>query len=470
MRELSAIKTTAWLLAAGLLVLALVVGCGGDVNPTEAKEHFFGPVAMAVEPFPLQDDGPLLYAVNTWGGSLTILRVQGYEIIKDHSDDPFNPAVIWLGTAPHDIAITPDGALLYVADANNDVLRTVDPADPWTVTELDLQLEGARLSIVPAVIDRETLESSTPEVWRERSELWIAEPMANRLLVWDHAAMELAGEVALPGSPVELQVSLDGRQVFVTTDEGMLYVVDAAARALSGVEVALGGYPGDIVENPDSDDLYVLNVDPPRLHIIDRGTWTEVDEQLFFPAALNHMALSTDGEYGFITADDGFVYYYFPERRRVCGSSHTQPRFYDKGPGSNPQLTNIETKDCVTSDEKWRVSYLQLEDAWEVEGTSSGLQYTLAYTGQAYASDRGEIRFVVRGGDLHPSDGDTFRFSTDVGERPVPVGATPRMVVVSPIADDEEFFGKDRVFVADPGTNSVTRLITFDTENRNIID
>ncbi|MDP8223990.1 MAG: hypothetical protein P9L99_11570 [Candidatus Lernaella stagnicola] len=466
---MSAGRTTTILMIL-LALLLLMIACGDDYQPEEVKEHFFGPTRLAVHPDVLQDEGPLLYAVNTWGGSMTIIRVVGYDIIKDHSLDPYNPDVIWLGKAPHDIVITPDGGTLYVTDALRDAVRLVDPEDPWTVSELDLEFDGARLDVVPPVIDRDTLEFTTPEVWRERPEIWFMDGANDRLVVWDHAAMEVAGEVALPSTPVEIEVSVDGQSVFVTSVDGMLRVVDAAAQALTDIEVFLGGKPGAIAENSDNDDLYVLNIDPPQLHIIDRRDWQQTDEEIYFHAALNDMALSTSGAYGFVTSDDGFLYYFFPRQRRVCGSSYEPPRFFDKGPNSNPELTDIQTKDCLTSEEEWRISYLQSIDAWEVEGTSSGLQFTYAATGQAYASDRDEIRFVIRAGDRAPSDGDTFRLFTDSGEPPVPIGTVPRGVIVSPVADDEEFFGEDRVFVADPGTNSVTRLITFETDNRNIID
>lgn len=458
------------IVVAAVLSAAFVwlAACGGGGGQALEDRHFYGPTEMVVEPVPLQER-VLAFTVNTWGGCLTIFEVNGYEIVRDYSDEEFDRDVLWLGTAPQDIAVTPDDSLVYITDANPDRVRTVETIKPWTVREIDLELDAARVSIAPAAIDPETLVSTVPELWSRQPDVWFTDPKQNRLVAWDHASQGVVGVVELPAAPRDLQVSRDARQVFVTCDDGTVRVVDAITRELTDRAVDLGGLPGRIVESPDSRSLYVLNIDPPQLHVIEANTWRQTEDQLFFPAALNDMALSTDGRYGFISSDDGYVYYFFPESRRVCGSSFSDIRFFDQGAASNPRLVNAETRDCVTRREEWEIRYNQLADAWEVEGTVSGVQINLAFTGQAYESDRGELRFLIRGGDRHESDGDKFRLQTDVGIAPVPAGATPRGIVVSPI-NEEEDFGEDRVFVADPTSNSVLRLITFDDENRAVID
>jgi DNA-binding beta-propeller fold protein YncE len=471
MKSLRRPLPTALAFTAACALLCLIgLACEGDFEQEEFVEHFHGPTELAVEPFPLKaEPGPLLFAVNTFGGSLTVMEVRSNTFLREHKDSKFDDDGLFVGPAPRDIAITPDGELLYVTDAGNEPVWTVDPQDPWEHRPLDLKLDGARLSIVAAQIDRDTLESTVPDAWAERAEVWFALPSESSLAVFDHNRGEIVGTVELPSPPVDLQVSRDGNTVFVPCEDATVRVVDAVSRELTGEEIFLGGRLSRVVEGRFADDLYVLNIDPPRLHIVDRDTWTELEDQIFFPAALNDMALSTDGSYGFVTSDDGFVYYFYPRKRRICGSSYEAPRFFDKGPIGNPSLTDIQTRDCITTEEDWTIEFIQADDSWVVEGSASGVQFNRAYTGRAYTSDGGELRFIVRDGGRQPSDGDMFRLSTDVGKRPVPIGTVPRGVVVSAI-NDEFDFGEDRVFVADPGTNTVTRLITFDIEDRDVIN
>jgi len=453
-----------------LLVTGLVhLDCGGGDNDYSDEQNFYGPTKMAVEPFPYKEDSPYLYVLNSWGGNLSIVRVSSdYDIVKRYQDDRFDdPDALWVGRAPLDLAITPDGALLYITDANRDYVYTMETQDPWSRSTIPVELKAANVSIVPARIDPVTLDSTLPEAWSARHEVWLTDPENSRLLVWDHQAKDLAGEVALPGVPVELRVSRDGESVFVTAEDATLYVVDAAARTLAPASVYLGGRPHRLAESMDGLELYVLDRDPARLRIIDTVAWQALEKEISFPSALNDITISTEGDLGFIVADNGMLYYFYCASHRVCGSQASRPIFYDHGIVSDPALTDVETTDCVTKEEDWTITYRQALDAWEVEGSSSGLQYTLAYTDQAYASDRGGLKFTIRANERHPSDGDNFRLSTDVGQAPIPVGTSPQGVLASPIIDEE---GEDRVFVSNTGTDSISRVLTMDTDETDAFD
>lgn len=457
------------ILFAILAIIVLQLDCGGGTDQYEEKQNFYGPTKMAVEPFPFKEDGPYLYILNSWGGNLSIVRVSSeYDIIKRYQDDRFDdPDALWVGRAPLDIAITPDGALLYITDANLDYVYTMDPQEEWTRTTIPVELKAAKVSIVPALIDSETLDSTVPAAWNARHEIWFADPEGSRLLVWDHQAKEITGEIALPSPPADLQVSRDGERVFVTGEDATVYVVEAAAQTLAAETVYLGGRPHHLVESMDGTELYILDRDPARLRIIDTAAWQALEEEISFNSALNDMTLSTDGDLGFIVADDGMLYYFYCHSHRICGSHFSKPIFYDHGVVSNPTLTDVETADCVTKEEDWKITYRQALDAWEVEGSTSGLQYSLAYTDQAYESDRGGLKFTVRANDLHPSDGDNFRLSTDVDQVPIPVGTSPQGVIASPIIDE---LGEDRVFVTNTGTDSISRVLTADTDETSAID
>jgi hypothetical protein len=181
-----------------------------------------------------------------------------------------------------------------------------------------------------------------------------------------------------------------------------------------------------------------------------------------FPMALNGMAMSTDGTLGFISSDDGYVYYYFVDYRRACGSEADHAYFFDQGPRGNPTIERIETTDCLAVEETWTIIYHLDLLAWEVRGSHSGRQANLAYTNQAYVSDEGEIRFFIREGDYRESDGDFFQFQTEVGVAPIPVGAVPTGLAVTPDQDEPEF---DLVFVANTTGQTISRIYTGEDAN-----
>ena len=445
-----------------LMLFGLAACGGGPVSGEEGALHFYGPTEMAMEPRPKKEDGAYLFVINSAGGDLTILNTLGYGIIRSHTFDLYDEDAIFLGSAPVDIAITPDDEVVYVTDANEDLVRTVGTQKPFEVNEVDLRLRAARVSIVPAIIDPQTFDPVIPAAWDERHEVWFAEPYAQRLVCWDHQQKEIVSEIDLPSEPLDLQVSRDGELVFVTTRDGVLRLVEAPARRLSDTTVELGGEPHRIVESLDEDLLFVLNANPAQLHLIDMRAWEQTDDLITFPMSINDMGLSIDGRLGFITSDSGYVYYFFMHRREACGSYADQIFFYDAGQLSDPTIENIQTADCITADETWMVTYRQVENVWKVEGTVSGVQEATASSGQTYIADEGQVQFRIEEGQFHSSDGDQFRFTTHVTVAPIPVGMLPRSAAVTPYQNE---LAEDLVFIANTGNHDVSVIYTLDQEN-----
>jgi len=451
-----------------LLTLALAIGCGGGgYDAGDTVRHFYGPTEMAVEPNVLEETGPLIYTVNTAGANLTVMESIGFEIVKSYTDDRYNEKAIWLGEAPIDIAVTPDGDRLYVTDARTDAVRLVELYDPWPGEVADLVLRDARVAVVPVAYAPETYAAVAPPAWDARHEVWFTDRDNDRLLVWDHQRQALVDAVELPAEPVNIEVSRDGETVYVLDADANLLIVDAAARELTGDVVDLGGWPTRLVETLDGSTLFVLNNDPPRLQVVETDRWALTEDEITFPLAINGMALSTDGKTGFISSDDGNVYYFFVEQRRACGSAADRPYFYDEGRRSNPTLEEIETTDCVTREEEWELTFKEEFNAWQVEGTRSGLQYNLAYSDQRYESDYGHVSFRIRRGELRESDDDHFKFRTRVGVAPIRVGLVPTGISVVPYYFE---LSEDLVFVANSGSHSLSRIYTEEDENLGAIE
>jgi hypothetical protein len=98
--------------------------------------------------------------------------------------------------------------------------------------------------------------------------------------------------------------------------------------------------------------------------------------------------------------------------------------FADAGRLSDPYILEdqatyrrIQTHLCggVVREEKWTLTYSEVDGSWEVEGTKSGIQVNRAIEDERYVSDSGAISFTILAGSLPTSDGDSFLFYTDEG-------------------------------------------------------
>jgi len=123
--------------------------------------------------------------------------------------------------------------------------------------------------------------------------------------------------------------------------------------------------------------------------------------------------------------------------------------FADAGRASDPYLLydtstlrRIQTHLCggVVREEKWTLTYSEVDGSWEVEGSKSGIQASRAVEDQRYVSDNGEISFTMMAGSQATSDGDSFVFFTDEGIlritgalRPGSVDASPLELPASPL-------------------------------------
>ncbi len=112
----------------------------------------------------------------------------------------------------------------------------------------------------------------------------------------------------------------------------------------------------------------------------------------------------------------------------------TEVVYYDVSPTSDTfmladPVTGVEVSinPCggIARDQLWTLRYRSDLQAWEVEGTESGIQLGLALEDVRYVSDDGEISFVIASGAQASTDGDWIQFSVNDGVSPVGVLELP---------------------------------------------
>ncbi|MCC6159707.1 MAG: YncE family protein [Deltaproteobacteria bacterium] len=457
---------TAWLAACG----------GGGRGVVDEQNRFAGPTTMAVAPNFLDPYGHYLFVANSQGGTISVINAHSYQVLSAHTDDVNDYDVIRVGRAPHRIALTPAGDRLFVTDAWEDTVRIVSG---WAGRRPDifdvkvvfdevgnkfLRYEIAVTELDTVVRAGEIAMPSFPDSAGSIVPVFVTDPDNDRVVVLDSETGAAIDEIPLPESPTNIAVTPTGNLVFVTGDEGRLYIIDGDDfTLLVDLTLDLGGTLGRIVTSDDGDELYVLNNDPPRLQVIGLNPVRLITDDVRLQASTNGIARSGRGDWIYIAGDDGYVYVFDPTTRRICNSWGGRVFLDDEWPTSNTRLERIDVKDCRVLTEQWEVVFQQFEGDWTVRGSRSGLQIGRAQSNQYYVTDDGALGFFIRDDDQRASDEDTFYFETNVGIEPIRVGLVPDDIIATPYFLDPEF---DVVYVSNAGTDNLS--IFFNEENQRL--
>jgi len=428
-----------------LAMTAIPISCGkGKVPELEFRRNFQGPSWSVASLFPRPEKNDyLIFMLNSKGGSISIVESKAYNILA-RTGDYHKTNVLELGRAPFDLAILPDNSFIYITDVWRDKVRKLE-VDNLTLEETELEFETALIS---AAKDQSGERSSG-------TALYFAEIPTDRLIKVDPAYDSVIAELPLPYTPTGMAVTPAGDKIVLTTVEGFLSSVDAKTMTLvQEPGLWLGGRPTRIAIDSAGKRAYVLNRDPSRMDIVDLDEMTADPEPIYFDFPVNNLAFSPDGKSIYLAGSEGLIYIYFVNMGRICGSYASEPMFFDSGPECDATLQEIKVKDCYIRNERWYVIYKERQDFWVVKGSKSGWQTAKAYTGQYYTTDLGQLSFIIKPGELHPSDDDQFYFFTDAGVDPVQVNQYPTGISIVPKSDKPE--DGYLVFVSNTGSNTIS--------------
>jgi hypothetical protein len=88
---------------------------------------------------------------------------------------------------------------------------------------------------------------------------------------------------------------------------------------------------------------------------------------------------------------------------------------YLLGNATNDRSVMVNSCGGIARRETWTLTYRQNQQAWEVEGSRSGVQEGLAYEDERYVSDTGAVSFVIRGGVTPSEEGWRISFAVLTG-------------------------------------------------------
>jgi len=185
-------------------------------------------------------------------------------VIDSATLDPsnYNPAetLIHVGFDPEDLAVTPDGTQLWVADTG----PQTGPSSP------------SGISVISTATDKVTanmhLAGGPSEIAFSPSGATAYVTTAEGLWVINTATRHVITVIRGLGDPHGVAISPDGKTVYVTnTSAGVVDVIDAATNGVTGT-IKVGEMPWQLVVSRSGGKVYVADADSDAVSVIDTGT------------------------------------------------------------------------------------------------------------------------------------------------------------------------------------------------------
>ena len=227
------------------------------------------PSGIAITP-----DGAHVYVTNvgtTASGSVSVIATSSNSVV----------ATINLGNVgPLGIAITPDGSRAYVLDGLGDVSVIATSSNTVTATVTFPQVGSCPFGI-----------AITPDGTR----FYVASSSSNSVVVIDTSNNAVAATINVQGFPQGVAITSDGKQAYVTTsptetgiDNGSVTVIDTSSNTVVGTVGVQSNPYGVALKSGTSNGYVCTNKTPPIISSIDSasaygaysyfssGSWLEI--------------------------------------------------------------------------------------------------------------------------------------------------------------------------------------------------
>lgn len=273
--------------------LTLVDGSGQTLTaPAPFEGEVSGPVELKVE---AEGFRPETLAIPAEAGG-------SYEVFLDPPDQLVDRTMVWTtGSAPKQVAFTPDGAELWVTLLAGSGLEVYDPVDGALVAEIDLpgagsvevifdaagetawvsQMETATVYEIDVATRRIRRELDTGGSWTKvmvldpaEERLWASNWVSNDVSEFDLTTGEMTRRIPTVTTPRGLATDPAGTRLYVAGfDSGDIQVIDLDTGATRVIEDT-GGAIRHLVADPASQLIYASDMARDTVLAIDTSTDT----------------------------------------------------------------------------------------------------------------------------------------------------------------------------------------------------
>ncbi|RVW06157.1 YncE family protein [Rhodococcus spongiicola] len=155
---------------------------------------------------------------------------------------------------PLGVAVTPDGTLAYVVDADGDSVSVIDTATQEVVDTVPVGNYPYQLAIAP-----------------DGTRAYVTNTFDDSVSVIDTATRVVIDTVPVGNSPNGVAVTPDGTLAYVTNDDHTVSVIDTTTNTVT-TTVPVGRYPFGVAITPDGTHTYVTNLNDSTVSVIAIGT------------------------------------------------------------------------------------------------------------------------------------------------------------------------------------------------------
>jgi YVTN family beta-propeller protein len=242
-----------------------VPGDAGDYNYSSTDEA----VAMS---------GHTLYFADTGSDSVGVIDAATLNP-KD-----YNPAEtdIHVGFDPGDLAVTPDGSQLWVADTG----PQTSPASPTAITVISTATDKVTATL--------PLPAAPAQIAFAPSGATAYVTTADGLWAYSTATDHVTGIIRGLGDPHGVAVSPDGSTVYVTSTQSGTVVVISAGTGRATRTITVGQMPWQLAVSPKGGTVYVADPDSDQVSVISASSGT-VTRTIAVSGGPDTLGLTPDG-------------------------------------------------------------------------------------------------------------------------------------------------------------------------------
>ena len=227
--------------------------------------------------------GNLLYFADTGNSTVAVIDASKLDPSNYNPDE----TLINVGLNPQDLAVSPDGSQVWVAETGPQTSASSPSAVSVISTATDKVTAHWTLPGAPAQI---RFSAGGDRVYVATS---------GGVAVYSTATRKPVGFIRGLGDPRGLAVSPDGKSLYVTgTESNQLYVISTATDRVTRV-IKVGEMPWQVVASPDGKTVYVANPDSNSISVISvaSGAATaKVTSTLTVPGVPDTLALTPNGQ------------------------------------------------------------------------------------------------------------------------------------------------------------------------------
>jgi len=232
-----------------------------------------------------------------WGGRLAVVPLAvGMLLAASVTAAAGTPAVlhtIGVGSFPAAVALSPDGATAYVANADANTVSVINTATDTVTATVAVPVLPLGVAVAPS-----------------GSAVYVTGFGADVLSVLDPATDRVVRTIPLStpqdpqDNPVRVVLNPAGSTAYVTLKGGAVVTVDLAAGVVTHL-VWVGDYPFGVVVSPDGSSLYMPSCRPDTLTVIDAATATVTRTVPGVGGCNASVAVTPDGRSVWVSGDGG---------------------------------------------------------------------------------------------------------------------------------------------------------------------